>query len=74
MRIRTVRQLALQVCCNDWQHPTPAYSAWRADDVASDGGTFGFAELTFRSDTEVELRVWSATNRTVLFAANVSFA
>lgn len=63
-----------QVCCNDWQHPTPSYSAWHDDDVASDGGTFGFGDLTFRSDSEVTLRIWSATNRTVLYTADVSFA
>lgn len=30
-----------EVCCNDWAVPTPAYSAWRVDDVASDGGASG---------------------------------
>lgn len=24
----------MEVCCNDWQHPTPPYTAWRTDDVA----------------------------------------
>lgn len=62
------------MCCNSWQHPTPAYSAWRDDDVAADGGTFGFGDLVFRSDTEVTLRVWSATNRSVLYTADISFA
>ncbi len=49
-----------EVCCNDWQRPAPAYSAWRTDDVASDGGTFGFGEFIFSSATAFELNVWSA--------------
>jgi hypothetical protein len=41
-----------EVCCNSWQKPAPAYSAWRTDDVGADGGTFGFGEFTFLSDTQ----------------------
>lgn len=63
-----------EVCCNDWVKPTPAYSAWRTDDVYSDGGTFGFGEFTFFSDTELTFRAWSAINRSVIFETNVSFA
>jgi len=62
------------VCCNDWQKPSPAYSGWRTDDVEKDGGTFGFGELLFTSDTEMTFRAWSAVNRSVLFEASVSFA
>ena len=63
-----------EVCCNDWQKPAPAYSAWRTDDVAGDGGTFGFAEFTFTSDSAFELNVWSAVNRSVLFNTKVTLA
>ena len=31
----------IEVCCNDWVKPKPAYSFWREDDVAGDGGLFG---------------------------------
>ena len=27
-----------EVCCNDWQKPAPAYSAWRTDDVVVSAG------------------------------------
>jgi len=63
-----------EVCCNNWQQPKPAHSAWRTDDVAADGGTFGMGEFTFTSDTEATFRVWSAVNRSVLFEAPISFA
>jgi hypothetical protein len=63
-----------EVCCNKWIQPPPAYSGWRTDDVALDGGTFGFGELVFTSDTEMTFRAWSAVNRSVLFEAAVSFA
>lgn len=63
-----------EVCCNSWQHPPPSYVAWRTDDVASDGGTFGFGEFLFTSDTEMTLSVWSAVNRSVIFSNTVSFA
>ena len=56
----------------DWRKkPAPAYSALRTDDVASDGGTFGFGEFIFTSDADFELNVWSAVNRSVLFNAKV---
>ena len=64
----------IEVCCNDWERPQPAYSAWRTDDVAKDGGTFGFGEMIFTSDTEMEFKAWSAVNRSVLFTTKVSFA
>lgn len=64
----------IEVCCNDWQRPAPAYTGWRTDDVEKDGGTFGFGELLFTSDTEMTFRAWSAVNRSVLFEASVSFA
>lgn len=60
-----------EVCCNDWQKPAPAYSAWRTDDVYSDGGTFGFGEFIFTSDTDFEFNVWSAVNRSVIFNTKV---
>lgn len=63
-----------EVCCNKWAHPTPAYSAWRTDDVEKDGGTFGFGEFLFKSDTELTMKVWSAVNRTVLFETDVTLA
>ncbi len=63
-----------EVCCNDWQKPAPAYSAWRTDDVANDGGTFGFGEFIFTSDTAFELNVWSAVNRSVIFNTKVTLA
>ena len=62
------------MCCNSWTKPAPAFSAWRDSDVASAGGAFGFSELTFKSDTELDFRMWSATNRTILFEASVTFA
>jgi hypothetical protein len=63
-----------EVCCNQWQQPFPDYVAWRTDDVASDGGTFGFGEIVFESDLTMTLTVWSATNRSVIFTNSVSFA
>lgn len=63
-----------EVCCNKWQHPTPAYSAWRTDDVAADGGTFGLGEFVFESDTLASLSVWSTVNRTVMWRTELSFA
>jgi hypothetical protein len=64
----------VEVCCNDWQKPAPAYSAWRTDDVSSDGGTFGFGEFIFTSDTAFTFRAWSAVNRSVLFETEVTLA
>jgi hypothetical protein len=64
----------VEVCCNDWQRPQPAMSAWRTDDVAKDGGTFGMGEFTFTSDTEATFRAWSSVNRSVLFEVPISFA
>ena len=63
-----------EVCCNDWVRPAPAYSAWRTDDVYSDGGTFGFGEFTFTSDTALTFRAWSAINQSVIFETNVTFS
>ena len=63
-----------EVCCNSWQRPQPAWSAWRLDDVDSDGGTFGFSMWTFKSDTEVSLSFWNAENRTLLTTLDVTFA
>ena len=63
-----------EVCCNQWQKPAPAYSAWRTDDVVSDGGSFGFGEFIFSSDSAFELNVWSAVNRSVLFTTKVTLA
>jgi hypothetical protein len=64
-----------EVCCNVWQKPAPAYSAWRTDDVAGDGGTFGMGEFIFKSDTEFELNIYSAVNRSVIFnIPSVTFA
>jgi hypothetical protein len=46
----------------------------RAPTLNKSGGTFGFGELLFTSDTEMTFRAWSAVNRSVLFEASVSFA
>ena len=54
-----------EVCCNDWLRPQPAWSAWRLDDVDSDGGTFGFALWEFKSDADATLQFWNSENRTV---------
>ena len=58
--------LLLQVCCNDWTLPKPAFSYWRADDVSSDGGFFGFSQLTVQNDTHLRIQVWDAVNTTVV--------
>jgi len=63
-----------ELCCNDWQRPAPAYSAWRTDDIVGDGGTFGFGEFTFTSDTAFDVKVWSAVNRSVIFETRVTVA
>jgi Calcineurin-like phosphoesterase len=63
-----------EVCCNDWQHPIPAYSAWRMDDVDSDGGTFGFSTWTIKSDTELTLQMWNSENRTLITSVDVTIA
>lgn len=63
-----------EVCCNSWQQPFPDYVAWRTDDVSKDGGTFGFGEFVFESDSQMTLNVWSAVNKTVLWTNTVSFA
>ncbi len=63
-----------EVCCNDWQRPPPAWSAWRLDDVDSDGGTFGFALWEFKSDTSAQLQMWNSENRTLLTQIDISFA
>ena len=63
-----------ELCCNEWQKPAPAYSAWRTDDIVGDGGTFGFGEYTFTSDKSFEIRIWSSVNRTVLFETTVTIA
>ena len=63
-----------EVCCNGWITPKPALTAWRTDDVAKDGGTFGFGEFEFTSDTSFTFKAWSGVNKTVLFQTDVTFA
>jgi hypothetical protein len=41
----------VEVCCNKWLQPKPAYSYWRDDDVASDGGFFGFSHIEISNAT-----------------------
>ena len=40
-----------EVCCNSWLQPKPAVSYWRDDDVAKDGGFFGFSHITIQNAT-----------------------
>ena len=63
-----------EVCCNDWVQPKPSYSAWRTDDVARDGGTFGMGEFVFTSDTSFVFKAWSGVNKSVLFETAVTLA
>lgn len=63
-----------EVCCNDWIKPAPATTAWRTDDVAKDGGTFGFGEFVFTSDTSFVFKAWSGVNRSVLYETEVTIA
>jgi hypothetical protein len=57
----------IEVCCNSWAVPKPPFSAWRADDVASDGGFFGLSHFTVANDTHLRLQVWDAVNGTVVY-------
>ncbi len=56
----------MEVCCNDWYQPKPSYSYWRDDDVASDGGYFGFAQFTIANLTHLNVQMWDAVNVTVV--------
>lgn len=51
----------VEVCCNQWYQPQPAYSYWRVSDFSY----FGFTELELQNDTHAIMRMWDATNRTV---------
>ena len=62
----------VEVCCNQWMHPIPSWSAWRDDDVASDGGNFGFSHWTILNNTHLHLTMFDSTNRTVLLEQTVS--
>lgn len=64
----------IEVCCNDWLKPAPAYSFWRDDDVASDGGFFGFSQFTVANDTHLNLKMWVAANATTALDLWVSRA
>ena len=55
-----------EVCCNDWTKPKPAFSFWREDDVASDGGLFGFSEFRVENNTHFRLRMYDSGNQTVV--------
>ena len=61
-----------EVCCNSWLKPKPAYSFWRDDDVASDGGFFGFAHLTIQNATHMRIAMWDAGNQTEVMSVWVS--
>jgi hypothetical protein len=54
------------VCCNDWIKPKPAYSFWREDDVASDGGLFGFTQIHIENATHLRLRMYDSSNQTIV--------
>jgi hypothetical protein len=56
----------IEVCCNSWVTPKPAYSYWRDDDVASDGGFFGFTQITVQNETHLNVKVWNAGNQSVV--------
>jgi hypothetical protein len=56
----------IEVCCNDWIKPKPDYSFWREDDVAGDGGLFGFSEFRLENNTHLRLRMYDSGNRTVV--------
>jgi hypothetical protein len=62
----------MEVCCNKWQQPKPSWSAWRDDDVHSDGGTFGFSQFTLVNDTHVLLQMFDSANETAILTQWVS--
>lgn len=62
----------MEVCCNDWAVPKPNWSYWRDDDVAKDGGFFGFSRFTIYNDTHLELQVYNSGNQTVVLDLVVS--
>jgi len=64
----------IEVCCNDWVKPKPAYSFWREDDVFSDGGLFGFSEFHIANNTHLRLRMYDSGNRTVVLEQWISRA
>lgn len=55
----------MEVCCNDWIQPKPSWSYWRDDDVAKDGGFFGFSQYTLVNNTHLRLQIWDAVNASV---------
>ena len=62
----------IEVCCNQWVQPKPDWSFFRDDDVANDGGFFGFSHFTIANDTHLNLRVWDAVNASVVLDLWVS--
>jgi hypothetical protein len=56
----------IEVCCNDWIKPKPAYSFWREDDVAGDGGLFGFSEFHIANATHLRMRMYDSGNQTIV--------
>ena len=56
----------IEVCCNDWVKPKPQFSFWREDDVASDGGLFGFSEWHLANATHLRLRMFDSSNATIV--------
>jgi hypothetical protein len=56
----------IEVCCNQWIVPAPAYSYWRDDDVAKDGGFFGFTQVTVANLTHMRVQIWDSVNATVV--------
>jgi acid phosphatase type 7 len=56
----------IEVCCNDWYKPKPAWSYWREDDVFSDGGMFGFSEFMIQNNTHARLRMFDSNNETIV--------
>ena len=61
-----------EVCCNDWLKPKPAYSFWRDDDVASDGGFFGFSHIAIENVTHARIAMWNAGNQSEVMSVWVS--
>lgn len=58
----------VEVCCNTWYEPQPAYSYWRISDFSY----FGFSQFILENDTHARMRMWDASNQTITLEMAIS--